>query len=252
MNTLIIDDEWDGIHALTKMLARYCPEVNLCGVGQNIDQARQLLAEQPADLVFLDVQMPEKSGLEMLEEFPGKTFEVIFVTAHHHYMLQALHFSAVDYLLKPVDEDKLVDAVGRAARRLAIGGSARRADAMRHNFRNIGSPAEMRVCLPSVKGFSILKQEEILYCEAERSYTVFHLAQGRSVTVARPLSDYETLLEGTNFLRVHKSFLVNLQYVQEYQRGEGGMLVMCNGDEIEVSRRRKEVFMSRIREFCRI
>jgi two-component system LytT family response regulator len=106
----------------------------------------------------------------------------------------------------------------------------------------------MRLCLPTLKGFIIVKLSEILYCEAERSYTIFHLEDGKTITVSKPLVEYDTLLQGTSFLRVHKSFLVNLLQVKEYQRGEGGSIIMTNKAEIEVSRRKKEIFLERIRQ----
>ena len=117
-----------------------------------------------------------------------------------------------------------------------------------HNLNKTGNPAEMRLCLPTLKGFIILKLEEIVYCEAERSYTIFHLAGNKTLTVSKPLLDYDTLLQDTSFLRIHKSFLINLHHVKEYQRGEGGVVIMSNDAAIEVSRRKKEQFLLKIKE----
>jgi len=251
MKALLVDDEPDGIRTLTKMLELNCPEVEIAATCSNATAAKQKLHELQPDVLFLDIRMPGKSGLDMLGELPVKDFEVIFVTAHNEYILQAFQFSAVDYLMKPVDEDRLVEAVERVKRRLHRDKSTAQSEALLHNIGKAGSPGEMRLCLPTQKGFTIVKLEEILYCEAERSYTVFHFVNGRPVTISKPLYDYEKLLTDTSFLRVHKSFLVNLLHVKEYVRGEGGTIIMTNGTEIEVSRRKKEQFLVKIRDVFR-
>jgi two-component system LytT family response regulator len=248
MQAIIVDDEPHGIGTLQKMLELNCPQVTIAATCSNAVTARQKLEELSPDLVFLDIRMPGKSGLEMLAEMPDKNFEVIFVTAHNEYLLQALQCSAADYLLKPVDEDRLLEAMQRVETRMQQGRSARKLETLLHNMLHVGSPADLRLCLPTLKGFIIVKMEEIVYCEAERSYTVFHLAGNNPITVSKPLLDYERLLGNSLFLRVHKSFLINLQHVKEYQRGEGGLLVMSNGTKIEVSRRKKEQFLARIKE----
>jgi two-component system LytT family response regulator len=199
-------------------------------------------------VVFLDIQMPGKSGIEMISEFKDRDFEVIFVTAHNEYVLQALQYSAADYLLKPVDEDRLIEAVQRAERRLQEGKKEELAETLLYNISKAGQPSEMRLCLPTLKGFIILKLDDIVYCEAERSYTIFHLEDKKTVTVSKPLVEYESMLAGTSFFRVHKSFLINLRHVKEYQRGEGGIVIMSNNAEIEVSRRKKELFLLKIKE----
>lgn len=248
MKALLVDDEPDGLRTLTKMLELNCPEVVIAAACSNATTAKQKLQEIHPDVIFLDIHMPGKTGFEMLSELPVKDFEVIFVTAHNEYMLQAFQFSAVDYLMKPVDEDRLVEAVERVKKRLEREKSQSQSEALLHNISKAGSPAEMRLCLPTHKGFTIVRLDEILYCEAERSYTVFHFVTGRPVVVSKPLYDYEKLLTDTSFLRIHKSFLVNLLHVKEYLRGEGGTIIMTNGTAIEVSRRKKEQFLEKIKD----
>ena len=245
---MLVDDEPDGIRTLTKMLELHCPEVEITATCSNATAAKQKLHEIQPDVLFLDIRMPGKSGLDMLGELPVKDFEVIFVTAHNEYMLQAFQFSAVDYLMKPVDEDRLVEAVQRVQHRLSAGRKEERTNALMHNLGKAGHPSEMRLCLPTLKGFIVLKLEEIIYCEAERSYTIFHLHNNKTVTVSKPLLEYDYLLTDTSFLRVHKSFLINLLHVKEYQRGEGGVIIMSNNAEIEVSRRKKELFLMKVKE----
>ena len=251
MKALLVDDEPDGIRTLKRMLELHCPNVQVAGTSSNAILAKQQIAELSPDLVFLDIQMPGKSGLDLLTELSAKDFEVIFVTAHNEYMLQALQYSAADYLLKPVDEDRLIEAVQRAEKRLEEEKKEERTKALLHNLGQAGNPAEMRLCLPTLKGFIVLKLDEIIYCEAERSYTVFHLDGNKTVTVSKPLLEYDHILKDTSFLRIHKSFLVNLHHVREYQRGEGGLVIMSDGAEIEVSRRKKDQFLMKIKEVFR-
>ncbi|HWN87512.1 MAG TPA: LytTR family DNA-binding domain-containing protein [Chitinophagaceae bacterium] len=247
MKAILVDDEPDGIRTLKKMLESHCPNVEVAATCSNAVVAKQELERVRPDVVFLDIQMPGKSGLDLLTEMPEKEFEVIFVTAHNEYMLQALQYSAADYLLKPVDEDRLIEAVQRVETRIQAE-KKEWTETLMHNLNKAGSPSEMKLCLPTLKGFIVVKLDDIIYCEAERSYTIFHLDGKRTVTVSKSLIEYDNLLQETQFFRIHKSFLVNLNHIKEYQRGEGGLVIMNDNAEIEVSRRKKEFFLNRMKE----
>ncbi len=251
MKAILVDDEQDGIKTLQKMLGLHCPSVNIAATSNSAVVARQQIEALKPDLVFLDIQMPGKNGIDMIAELSSRNFEIIFVTAHNEYMLQALQYSAADYLLKPVDEDRLIEAVERAGKRLQEGKKEELTETLLYNISKAGQPSEMRLCLPTLKGFIILKLDDIHYCEAERSYTVFHIEGKKTVTVSKPLIEYENILDNTHFFRIHKSFLINLHHVKEYQRGEGGTVIMSNNTEIEVSRRKKELFLLKIKEIFR-
>ena len=247
MKAILVDDEPDGIRTLKKMLESHCPNVEVAATCSNAASAKQELERIRPDVVFLDIQMPGKSGLDLLTEMPEKEFEVIFVTAHNEYMLQALQYSAADYLLKPVDEDRLIEAVQRVETRIQAE-KKEWTETLMHNLNKAGSPSEMKLCLPTLKGFIVVKLDDIIYCEAERSYTIFHLDGKRTVTVSKSLIEYDNLLHETQFFRIHKSFLINLNHIKEYQRGEGGLVIMNDNAEIEVSRRKKEFFLNRMKE----
>ena len=247
MKAILVDDEPDGIRTLKKMLESHCLNVEVVATCSNAAAAKQEMERIRPDVVFLDIQMPGKSGLDLLTEMPEKDFEVIFVTAHNEYMLQALQYSAADYLLKPVDEDRLIEAVQRVETRIQAE-KKEWTETLMHNLNKAGSPSEMKLCLPTLKGFIVVKLDDIIYCEAERSYTIFHLDGKRTVTVSKSLIEYDNLLQDTQFIRIHKSFLINLHHVKEYQRGEGGLVIMTDNAEIEVSRRKKEFFMNRMKE----
>jgi two-component system LytT family response regulator len=251
MRAIIVDDELDGIGTLKKLLELCCKQVNVVAACNNAVSAKEKIQELRPDVIFLDIQMPGKSGLELLDELPDKNIEIVFVTAHNEYMLQALQFSAADYLLKPVDEDRLIEAVKRVEKKLTEKNDSVNVEDLLHNLHKAGSPNEMKLCIPTLKGFIVLRLEDIIVCEAEKNYTVFYLANRKPITASRTLLDYEELLKDTTFLRVHKSFLINLRHVSEYQRGEGGVVIMTNGMEIEVSRRKKDYFLAKVKEVFR-
>jgi two-component system LytT family response regulator len=251
MKALIVDDEADGTSILKKMLSLNCRQVNVVGTCSNASEGKQKIDELKPDVVFLDIQMPDKSGFEMLEELGPKNFEVIFVTAHNQYVLQALQLSAADYLLKPVDEERLVEAIQRVETRLQQRAGDRNLETLLYNLQRTGFPGEMKLCIPTLKGFAVLKLEDIIVCEAEKNYTIFHCHGKKSFIVSRPLLEYEKILESAGFLRVHRTYLINVQHISEYYRGEGGIVVMSNGTEVEISRRKKEEFLSRVKEIFR-
>jgi two-component system LytT family response regulator len=251
MRAIIVDDEPDGIITLNKMLSLSCKQVEVVALCSDAEEGKLKIRELTPDLIFLDIQMPGKTGFELLAELDTDNMDVIFVTAHNQYMLQALQFSATDYLLKPIDEDRLTEAIRRVEKRQHGKGGSQNVEALLYNLQKAGSPKEMKLCIPTFKGFAILKLEDIILCEAEKNYTIIHLKDKKNIIVSRPLLEYENILEGTTFLRIHRTFLINLQHVAEYHRGEGGVIIMSNGEEVEISRRKKDIFLTRIREIFR-
>ncbi len=249
IKTILVDDEVRGQSSLQKLLEENCPEVNVLACCSSANEAREKIATLHPDLVFLDIAMPGKSGLDLLRELGEIDFEIIFVTAHNDFMTQAFRFSAVDYLLKPADEDLLVEAVKRAQKRIENKSGHKPMEAFLHNLQEKGGWHKMKLCIPSLKGFTFILIPDIIYCEASRNYTQFHLSDKTKVLVSKPIFEYEALLADCNFVRIHKSFLVNLEHVKEYVRGEGGTVILDNGEELEVARRKKEVLISRMKEF---
>lgn len=249
VTAILVDDEPRGLSSMQKLLELNCPEVNILATCQDADDALLKIRQLQPQLVFLDVAMPGKNGFDLLRELNNISFEIIFVTAHNSYMLQAFRFSAVDYLLKPVEDDLLTEAVQRAARRIADKSGGMQLNTFLHNLQQNGSVKKMKLCVPSLKGIKVIEITDIIYCEASSNYTNFHLTSGVTLCSSRPIFEYETLLEDSSFVRVHKSFLVNLQHIQEYIRGEGGSIIMTNNHEVEVSRRKKEAFIKKMQEY---
>lgn len=248
IKTILVDDEPRGLSALRRLLELCCPEVKIIGECQDSRTAIERIQLLEPELLFLDIAMPDRNGFDLLNELSPARFEIIFVTAHNEYTIQAFKYSAVDYLLKPVEEDLLIQAVRRAAQRITEKASAGQIETFLYNLGRLQTPAEMKLCIPDMKGFRVVGISDIIYCESESSYTIFHLRGGGTITASRSIVEYELLLEHNGFCRIHKSFLVNLRHVREYIRGEGGSVVLSNDRVIEVSRRKKEVFMSRMKD----
>lgn len=249
LKTILIDDEPRGLSSMQKLLQINCPEVKVIGSCTDADEAIEMARNLHPDLIFLDIAMPVKNGFDLLKELQDIDFEVIFVTAHNQFMIEAFHFSAIDYLLKPVEDNLLTDAVNRAKRRIEEKSGSKNIETFLHNLKQSQSPQKMRLCIPSLKGFQVIELDDILYAESSGNYTNLHFSNKPMVCTSKPMHEYEKLLEDAGFVRIHKSILVNLQHVKEYLRGEGGSVLLSNGKEIEVSRRKKDTFISKMKEF---
>ena len=249
IKTILVDDEPRGLSALQRLLEFNCPEVEIIGLCSSADEAKIKINQLKPELVFLDIAMPEKNGFDLLNEIDPIHFEIIFVTAHNDFMLQAFRFSAVDYLLKPVENNLLVDAVNRAAVRIGDKTSNGALETLLYNFRQKEGAQKMKICITSLKGFQVVNLSDILYCEASSNYTNFHFTGRPVICASKPIHEFEELLADCNFIRIHKSCVVNLEHVKEYIRGEGGTVVLSNGQRLEVSRRKKEAFIDRMKEF---
>jgi two-component system, LytTR family, response regulator len=249
IRTILTDDEPRGLVSLQQILQFNCPEVDVIAKCNSAEEAKDAIAHLHPQLLFLDIAMPGKTGLDLLNELNDINFEIIFVTAHNKFMTQAFHFSAVDYLLKPVNEELLVEAVKRAKKRIEEKAGGQQIETFLHNIQQKSSSQKMKLCIPSLKGFQVIEIQDIIYCEAHSNYTNFHFTNRPLICASTPIHEYETLLSDSNFVRVHKSCLVNLEHVKEYVRGEGGSVILSNGHQVEVSRRKKEMLMSKMKEY---
>ncbi len=249
IKTILVDDEPRGLASLQKLLQLNCPEVNVVACCNSAEEAGETITQLNPQLIFLDIAMPGTTGLELLRELKEINFETIFVTAHNNYMAQAFHFSAVDYILKPVDDELLMEAVKRAGKRIEEKSSGQPIETFLHNLGHKSGSQKMKLCIPSLKGFQVIEIQDIIYCEASGNYTNFHFSNHPLICASKPIHEYEELLADCNFVRIHKTFLVNLEHIKEYIRGEGGSVILSNTQEIEVSRRKKDTLMTRMKEF---
>ncbi|HUR31909.1 MAG TPA: LytTR family DNA-binding domain-containing protein [Saprospiraceae bacterium] len=249
IKSILIDDEPRGLSSLQKLLEFNCPEVEVMQACRRTSEAKTAIEKLNPELIFLDIEMPGKNGFELLDELAQIDFEIIFVTAHNDYTTQALHLSAVDYLLKPVNEVLLIEAVKRAGKRIGSKTGSLPIETFLHNMQQSGTSQKMKLCIPFSRGFEVVDIQKINYIEASGNYSNIHFIDRPLICASKSIYEYETLLEDSNFVRVHKSFVVNLDHIAQYIKGEGGNVIMNGGKEIEVSRRKKEVLMRRMKEY---
>ncbi|TDW97363.1 LytR/AlgR family response regulator transcription factor [Dinghuibacter silviterrae] len=235
MQALIVDDERHCREGLAIMLAKYCPGVEVLAQCPDARTALKAIGKYQPDLIFLDIEMPVMNGFDMLERCKEYDLEIIFTTAYNEYAIQAIRRSAIDYLLKPVSKNELIEAVNRAT------------EARKNKALPEGPPLRSRIALPTIDGLILLDLKDVIYCEAENNYTRFHLSGGDSVYVSKTLRKVEDLLlDNPDFFRIHHSFIVNLKYVQRYFRGDGGEINLATGLRIPVSRAKKQEFLDRL------
>ena len=243
IKAVLIDDEAHCLESLSMLLADCCPQVEIVGRFSSSLKALDALRSLEPELVFLDIEMPLMNGFELLQHYQPVPFAVIFTTSFDQYAIKAIRFSALDYLLKPLEASELAAAVHRAQLKKAPTEEQMHllADKMQHPAVGLS-----RFAIPTAEGFELVAADQVLYCEAKDNYTCFYLKNKLKLLACRTLKEVEELLEDFQFLRVHHSYIVNINEVIKYIRGEGGYLVLSDGSNISVSRSRKEALMKRI------
>ena len=241
IRALIVDDEENSRFTLRELLQRYCPEVEILAEADGVLMALDFAKEMDFDVVFLDIQMMDGSGFDFLQQMPKINFDVIFTTAFDQYAIQAIKFSALDYLLKPLDVQELMDAVKKIHK--SNSESNEQYDVLLENLKDDN---KQKLVLSTSEGMHIVNIHNIIRCEADDYYTRFFLADKRVIMVSKTLKDSEELLKGKGFVRSHKSHLVNLEFVKKYVKSDGGYLELKNGTKVPVSRRKKELISNLI------
>lgn len=253
IKAILVEDEVRGRNTLRALLSRN-PLVQLAGEASNADEAIALINETDPDLVLLDIEMPGKSGLDLLAAIPGRRFDVIFTTAFDSYAIKAIKFSAIDYLLKPIDPEELDAAIAKLIekRENYLHDPQQEIKNLLENLKSFNK-RNIKLSLPTSDGSLFIPVEDIIRCESDANYTRFFLKnESRPILVSRTLKEYEELLKEYEFCRVHHSHLINLRFIKKYMKGEGGVVVMTDGAEVEVSRRKKETFQQALERFAGI
>ncbi|MEL6589362.1 MAG: LytTR family DNA-binding domain-containing protein [Bacteroidota bacterium] len=244
IKTILVDDEADARFTLKAYLQSYAEEIDILAEVGTVERALAVIPQLEPDLVFLDIRLSPGSGFDILSRLDTVSFAVIFVTAYDEYALRAIQFSALDYLLKPVDPDLLDQAITKVRRRLEKETSAQDPRLSLLQTQLQLPKQEGRLVLPTMEGFIVKDIKRIIRCEAERNYTHFYFADRTKMLVPRTLKVYDELLSPLGFCRVHQSHLLNLQQIEEYKRRKkGGIAILAQGQEIPVSESRKEGFL---------
>jgi two-component system, LytTR family, response regulator len=245
IRTVLVDDETDSIRVLQKLLDKYCPQIEVVGTAEGVETALAVIEASRPDLLFLDIEMTQGNAFDLLNQLRPLMFQVIFVTAFDNYAIRAFKYSAVDYLLKPVDIDELVGAVERVVQRSR---QKNIIDQMQVFLDNMGtfSLAQQKMAVPTVDGLIFINLKEVVRLEAKNSYTQIILDNGNIVTATRTIKDYEDILPEALFCRIHNSHIINLFKIEKYNKGRGGYVTLEDGSTIEVASRRRQEFLRRL------
>jgi two-component system LytT family response regulator len=239
VKALVIDDENRTRELIVKMINSFGFDIEAIQGGNNVKTGIESIETEEPDLVILDIQMPDGTGFDLLKGLKHRNFEVIFVTAHEEYAIKAIKFSALDYILKPVDLSELRSAVEKAIEAVDQKKEETQFEALQQN---INPNQKRRLVLKTQESVHVVDLDNIIRCEADRNYTSFFLVGGKKILVSKTLKEYETLLTGYNFLRVQQSHLINLDYVDRYDKGDGGSVVMKDGSEVPLSPAKRDIF----------
>lgn len=244
INALIIDDEPYCCEVLLMLLERHCPDVKVLAMCSSAMEGMKAIRELKPSLVFLDVEMPRMNGFEMLEQLSVINFDLVFTTSYDQYALKAIRFSAIDYLLKPIDRAELEAAVKKVLNRTSIP-TAQQLEILLQKM-NHTQTSISRVAMPTMEGLLMVAIADIVACESDSNYTIVKLKDNQKIVVSRTLKEIEEMLEDHAFLRIHHSHLVNLNEVNRYVKGEGGYVVMTDGSNVDVSRSKKDNLVKRL------
>ena len=238
MRALVIDNEKEILKSIVSLIAAFCPEIVEIGEADSVESGIARVKEFKPDILFLDVELGDGTGMDLLSKLGSIEFAVIFITAHNKYAVDAFRFSAIDFLLKPIDPEELIRSVQRAKSRknMLIDEQLR----ILKDFISNSNNAERKIVLRDSSSIYFVSISEIIRCESDGAYTTFKLKNDKDIVVSKGLKGYDEALEQYGFIRTHQSHLVNISKIKRFDKAEGGRLVMDNGDEVPVSQRKRE------------
>lgn len=245
---VLIDDENNSLEMMEWLIKTYCPQVTIEAMCNTSEKGIEAINKFKPDVVFLDIEMPHMNGFDMLEQFDKLSFDVVFCTAYDQFAIKAFKYSALNYLLKPVDPADLQETFRRLEEKKSSP-SKEQIELLLQNIRENIKPAVQRIALTTGDGMIFVPVENILYCEAESNYTSVVLSDGKKILVSKVLKDIDETLSGSGFYRIHNSFLINLNHIKKYVRGDGGYVIMDNDVTVSISRSRRQEFMELFSKF---
>jgi two-component system LytT family response regulator len=249
LNSIIIDDVEMARKALRTDLEDYCPDVRVIGEADGVSTGIEAIRKSKPDLIFLDIQMDDGTGFDLLRQMSGQQFQVIFTTAFSDFAIKALRFSAVDYLLKPIDSEELIAAVKKAQEySVATSPAAPSYDLLMENLRQMGQHKAKKIALNTQEKVHIVPMDDIIRLESHSNYTLFYLRGSQKILVTRTLKEYEELFHDHNFLRIHNSHLINLDFLKEFVKAEGGFAIMSDNSQVPVSSRKRDILLKKLSE----
>lgn len=235
----MVDDEQKARETIIQMLNLYCTDIEIAGEAENVENAYLLLKNIQPDLVLLDIQMPDGTGFDLLKKFNNLDFKIVFITAYKEHAIKAFKYSALDYLLKPIDPDDLTATIDRVKKTLEESHTSLKFETLLENI-TLKNAENRKIVLRTSESIHLVKISDIIRCESSSNYTQFYLADGKKLLVSKTLKEYDEMLTNDQFFRTHQSHLVNLNYIDRFDKTEGGYLVMKDGSHVPVSFRKKD------------
>jgi len=242
IKAIIIEDEKMSRETLRRLLEKYCPTVEVVAEADGYRKGMEEIRKHHPDCIFLDIQMPDGSGFRLLEELEIVDFDIIFTTAFDQFAIKAIKYSALDYLLKPIIPQELMEAIARVEKKKAERIKKKLLDDLPENA-NVPDEKSQKIVLSTSEMIHVISVDDIVRCESDNYYTYFYFVDGRKLLVSKTLKENEELLSQHNFIRPHKSHLVNVRYIKSYIRQDGGYILMTDDTRIPVSRRKKDKIM---------
>jgi len=246
LTIFIAEDEINILNSIKKIIEQWCFDVSISGTAQTVEKAINILSVNKPDLLLLDINFPDGTGFDILEKIKYNDLKVIFITAFEEYALKAIKVSASDFLLKPIKPKDLIHSVNKIKNNFLIENQQLQIDALLDNIKN--NNKEKKIVLKTSERLKVVKIKEIVRAESDGSYAVFYLTDKSKIIVSKPLKEYDDILFDFGFLRVHKSYLVNIEYIDSYEKSGGGYLKLIDGNKIPVSVRKKEFVINKLNE----
>ncbi len=241
IRAVIIEDDKNNIEVLSGLLSRFCQDIRLEGTALTVEQGTRLIHETSPDLVFLDVELGNKTGFDVLKEFPSPAFSVIFTTAHEQYAFKAIKASCIEYLLKPVNYKELQEAVKKFIQQKSLSVNRKKIEVLLNNIGDLSNTFS-KLAIPTSDGYAFLNAGEIIYCQADLNYTVIHTSKNERLMSSRNLKEFEEILDPSVFFRCHKSYIINLNFIKKYTKSDS-VVLMYNETAIDIAHRKKEEFL---------
>jgi two-component system LytT family response regulator len=245
---VLVDDEADSLEVMEMLLSTYCPQIKVEAACSTAERGIAAIRQLRPDVVFLDIEMPNMNGFDMLERFDELFFDVVFVTAYHQFAIKAFRYSALNYLLKPVDPDDLLETIARIEKRKSFP-LKEQMELLMQAVNSRGNQTIPRIALTTSEGLLFVNAADIIFCESDSNYTKVVLKDKKKILVSKPLKEIDDTLSGKDFYRIHNSFLINLNHIDKFVRGDGGYVVMNDGTPVSISRTRKQEFVELFSKF---
>jgi len=246
LKAVIVEDEKASRETLANYITKYCPDVRILAMADSVSSGLEVIKQHSPDIVFLDVEMPYGNAFDLLEQVEEITFETVFVTAYSDYAVKALNFSASYYILKPIDINELIAAVEKIKTEREKDHHTLHARILLENIKSVNKQLH-KIVLPLLNGFEVVQIKDIIRCQANDNFTNFYLIDGSKQVICRTLKFYENMLTDFDFVRIHKSHMVNIQHIRKYIKGKGGQVVMSDDTMVDVSANRKQELLERFR-----